>query len=127
MKPLAITLLAAGLVLGNIATATAQSENVIRVHTAGDLADLCSTKRTDPTGPERINFCHGYTEAGFEMELRRERSLKKNRICLPTPAPTRTATLNEFVGWVRSMPAHASQPALDGFFEFMSQRYPCSK
>ena len=127
MKLLPVTLLAASLVLGHLATAAAQSDTVIRVRTAGDLADLCGAKRTDPAGPERINFCHGYTEASFEMELRREKSLNQNRICLPTPAPARTSTLNEFVGWVRSMPEHASRPALNGFFEFMSQRYPCSK
>ena len=125
MKLLPLILLAASLVLGHVVTAAAQSDNAIRVRTAGDLAELCGAKRTDATGPERINFCHGYTEAGFEMELKRERSVKKSRICLPTPAPTRTATLNEFVGWVRSTPERASKPALDGFFEFMSQRYPC--
>ena len=127
MKPVFVALLTASLVLGNTATGFAQTETLLRVRTAGDLAELCGASRTEAKGPERINYCHGYTEGGLEMELRREKAIKKNLICIPTPAPTRSATLTEFVGWVRSMPTHAAQPALDGFFMFMSERFPCGK
>ena len=126
MKPAALALLVASLATATAATAAAQNDT-LRVRTAGDLADLCGASRTDPTGPERINFCHGYTQGALEMEMKRERAVKKPLICITSPAPTRAATVDEFVKWVRAIPAHATQPATDGFFQFMSERFPCPK
>ena len=37
---------------------------------------------------------------------------------LPDPAPARTATMNEFVDWVRAMPDHKTPPAIEGLFHF---------
>ncbi len=97
----------------------------IEVRTAGDLADLCAAPRTDPTGPERQNFCHGYAQGALTMELKREAATGKRRICMPNPAPTREATMAEFVKWARAMPKNQALPPTDGLFTFLSERFPC--
>ena len=100
-------------------------DTAIQVRTAGDLADLCAAPRTDPTGPERQNFCHGYADGAVVMELKREAAVGKKRICFPTPAPTREATMSEFVKWTRAIPKNQVLPATDGLFTFLSERFPC--
>lgn len=97
----------------------------IEVRTAGDLADLCATPLTDPTGPERQNFCHGYAQGALTMELKREAAVGKRRICLPNPAPTREATMAQFVQWTRATPRNQALPPTDGLFTFLSERFPC--
>ena len=103
--------------------ALAQRAIDIRARTAGDLADLCGANPKDPAGDAKINYCHGFTQGAVDVELRH--TSDKKTFCFPTPAPTRTATLAEFVNWVRAMPAHRTESALDGFFHFLGERFPC--
>ncbi len=105
--------------------ALAAPDASIEIRSAGDLADLCAAPLTDPTGPERQNFCHGYAQGALTMELKREASLGKKLICIPNPAPTREATMGEFVKWVRAIPKNQKLPPTDGLFTFLSQRFPC--
>jgi hypothetical protein len=119
---------AAGIVVllaGVSAAFAAEPEISMRTRTAGDLADLCGAPVTEAGGPERVNFCHGYAQGALVMELKREAAVNKKLICIPSPAPTREATLGEFVKWVRALPKNAALPATDGLFTFLSQRFPC--
>ncbi len=125
--PRSILAFAAGFVLlaATSPTRAAPPDARIEVRTAGDLADLCAAPRTDPTGPERQNFCHGYAQGALTMELKREAAVGKRRICMPNPAPTREATMAEFVKWTRAIPKNQALPATDGLFTFLSERFPC--
>jgi hypothetical protein len=33
--------------------------------------------------------------------------------------------MTQFSEWVRALPDHKSLPAVDGFFRFLSERFPC--
>ncbi len=101
----------------------AQKSVNLQAHTAGDLAELCAASPKDPLGDAKINFCHGFAQGAITAELRRTEGQKL--FCFPSPAPTRTATMNEFVAWVRSMPEHKTLPAVDGLYQFLGQRFPC--
>ena len=103
--------------------AQAQRGVNIQARTAGELADLCGTSPKDPLGDARINFCHGFAQGAITVELRHTEG--KKPFCFPSPAPSRSATMGEFVNWVRSMPDRKSQNAVDGFFQFLGERYPC--
>jgi len=103
--------------------AHAQRPVSIQAHTAGDLAELCSANPRDPMGDARINFCHGFTQGAITAELRHAGGRKP--FCFPSPAPSRSATLGEFANWVRAMPDRMTLPAVDGFFQFLGERYPC--
>ncbi|HME24534.1 MAG TPA: Rap1a/Tai family immunity protein [Acetobacteraceae bacterium] len=103
--------------------AQAQRGVSLQARTAGELADLCGTNPKDPLGDARINFCHGFAQGAITVELRHTEG--KKPFCFPSPAPSRSATMGEFVSWVRSMPDRKSQNAVDGFFQFLGERYPC--
>jgi Rap1a immunity proteins len=103
----------------------AQAQRAItpQARTANDLADLCAANPKDPQGDAKINFCHGYAQGAIAVELRNAGD--KKLFCFPSPPPTRTQTLSEFVSWVRSLPEHRNETALDGLFKFLAERYPC--
>ena len=95
----------------------------LQARTAGDLAELCAANPKEPSGDARINFCRGFTQGAVDgtPPLRGQEA-----VLLSQPiADPRSATLTEFVGWVRSMPEHKSLNAVDGFFQFLGERFPC--
>lgn len=103
--------------------AAAQRPVTMQARTAGELAELCAASPRDPQGDAKINFCHGFAQGAINVELHHTEA--KKPFCFPNPAPTRTATMNEFAAWVRSMPEHRSLPAIDGLFQFLGERFPC--
>jgi hypothetical protein len=97
----------------------------IKASTARELAELCGSNPREPGADARINFCHGFAQAAVDVELMN--NPEKKPFCFPSPAPRRSATLREFVSWVRSMPEHQSLPAAAGLFQFLGERFPCGK
>ena len=95
----------------------------IQARTAGELAELCAASPKDPLGDAKINFCHGFAQGVIQVEIRHSEG--KKAFCFPNPAPTRTATMSEFVSWVRALPEHRTPPAVDGLFQFLGERFPC--
>lgn len=93
------------------------------VRTAGDLAELCGANPRAAELDAKINYCHGFAQAAVDLEL--QHAGDKKPFCFPSPAPSRTATLNEFVNWVRAAPEHHGLPATDGLFRFLGERFPC--
>ena len=104
-------------------SAQAQRSFNAQARTANDLAELCAANPKDPQGDAKINFCHGYAQGAIAVELRNAGD--KKPFCFPSPTPSRTATISEFVSWVRSLPEHRNETALDGLFKFLAERYPC--
>ena len=102
----------------------AQAQRAVDIHvrTAGDLADLCGANPKDAMGDAKINYCHGFSQAAVDVELRHAGD--KKPFCFPAQT-SRTATLNEFVNWVRALPAHRTLGAIDGLLQFLGERYPC--
>lgn len=95
---------------------------------AGELANLCAAKPVDAKGTAAQNFCHGFAQGAVDVRRAQERaSGGKPSFCFPNPAPKRTATLDEFVTWVRAQPSRLSSRPDEALFQFMSERFPCSK
>jgi hypothetical protein len=119
------TLLASAVLLSAVVGSRAWSAQPISLHvrTAGDLAELCGANPKEPAGDAKINYCHGFAQGVVDLEL--QHTADKKPFCFPTPAPTRSATLNEFVNWVRALPEHRSLPAPEGLFRFLAERFPC--
>ncbi len=103
--------------------AQAQKGVNLQARTAGDLAELCGTNPKDPLGDAKINFCHGFAQGVITDELRRNE--EKKPFCFPSSPPTRSATMNEFVNWVRANPERKTLPAIDGLLRFRGERFPC--
>ena len=118
-------LLAAVAVVGAVLTPAAHAQRATNLHakTAGELADLCAASPRGGLGDAQVNYCHGFAQGAISVELRHSEGNKP--FCFPSPAPSRTATMNEFVSWVRAQPERRTPPAIDGLFQFLGQRYPC--
>ena len=106
-----------------VPAAQAQRATNIQARTAGELAELCAANPKDPLGDAKINFCQGYAQGVLSTEIRHSEG--KKVFCFPSPAPTRAATMAQFVEWVRALPDHKSLPAVEGFFQFLNERFPC--
>lgn len=114
---------AAALLVVFATTAQAQRSISLEARTAGELADLCSASPKDERGDAKINFCHGFAQGVIVTTLRSTEG--KKPFCFPTPPPTRTATMDGFVSWVKAMPDHRSPSAADGLLRFLGERFPC--
>ncbi len=101
------------------------AQRAISIHagTAGELAQLCAANSRDPKGDAEINYCHGFAQGAADVLL--GTAGDKKPFCFPNPAPTRTATLAQFVQWVKAEPDHAKLPAARGLAMFLGERYPC--
>jgi hypothetical protein len=125
LRPLALTPFAALLAAGVFLAPPAQAAQPISLHAnnAGELADLCAPNPREPGADAKINFCRGFAEGAFDATHRRAEELKK--FCFPSNPPSRGVVISEFVNWVRSDPAHRTQSAVDGLFNFFGERFPC--
>jgi hypothetical protein len=110
------------------ARAYAVTEADFAAKTAGDLVNLCAADPKEPMGTAALNFCHGFAQGAVSVVMEEAAASKRARFfCFPTPAPSRTATLAEFVTWARANPSHLSETPADGLFAFLRQRFPCGK
>lgn len=119
-------LLACGLGLLSVPAsvpALAAQPILLDAHTAGQLADLCAAEPGSAGADAKINYCHGFAQGAVDVRL--GIAGDKKPFCFPSPPPSRTATMHDFVHWVRATPANATMPVLDGLFKFLGERYPC--
>lgn len=121
MKLLALLATAACLALPM--AAHAQRPIDLHVRTAGDLAELCGANPREPGGEAKINYCHGFAQGVVDVE--QMHAGDKKPFCFPSPAPTRAATLGQFVEWVRASSEHRNESAVNGLMHFLAERYPC--
>ena len=112
--PLAVACLAAP------PAAHAQREIDLHVRSAGELADLCAANPRDAGADARINYCHGFAQGVVDVEL-----MHGKPFCFPSPAPSRSATLHQFVEWVRASSQRGSASPVNGLMQFLTERYPC--
>lgn len=124
-KLLAVALLASAVAVSGapVSVALAAQPITLRVRTAGDLAELCGATPKEQAADAKINYCHGFAQAAVDLEL--QHTGDKKPFCFPSPAPTRSATLGEFVNWVRALPEHRELTATNGLFKFLAERFPC--
>jgi hypothetical protein len=115
-------LLAVAVCLALPAGAQAQRPIDLHVRTAADLAQLCGVAPREAGADAKINYCHGFAQGVVDVELAKAGAQKP--FCWPSPPPTRSATLAQFVSWARD-PAHGAEGAVDGLMHFLSERYPC--
>lgn len=105
--------------------AHAQRGTNIHARTAGELAELCAANPAQGIGDARVNYCHGFAQGAVDVML--HDAGEKKPFCFPSPMPTRTETLSQFVRWVRADSSRASLAAAGGLFQFLRERYPCGR
>ena len=96
--------------------------------TVRDLIAICSPAQNDPMMTAAVNYCHGYVEGAVIVEEAHERQRRARRLfCLPNPPPPSGKELVEFTAWANAEPSRLNQPAVDGMFLYLAQKYPCGR
>lgn len=117
-------LAAAGLVLALSAPAMAQEH--YRLHTAAELARVCSPAASDKDAATSVAFCHGVL-AGAYGYFQTTVPAADRFVCPPTPAVTRAQVANGFVGWLKARPQYNNDGAIDALFRYAAEAYPCKR
>jgi hypothetical protein len=116
----------AGLVLLASGASHAATEPNFGARTTGDLVELCTATPDNGIGTAAVNFCDGFAEGAVAVELQNQAAIRGAKLfCMPDPPPSRNQAVSEFVAWARSSPDRLAQSSTDGFFRFLSERYPC--
>lgn len=115
-----ITLLAAAAAIALPLSAYAQRGIELHARTTGELAAMCAANPHDPGADARLNYCHGFAQGVVDVELKHGRPF-----CMPSPAPSRSATLHQFVEWVGQNSEHRGEDPVDGLMRFLRERFPC--
>jgi Rap1a immunity proteins len=107
---------------------TAPTEQTFTVKTTSALADLCAnTSGSDVLMTTAAqNFCHGYLLGAYQVLEQVNAARGKPAFCIPSPSPSRNQAIIDFVSWTRANPSEGSRPPVDGVYEFLTQRFPCS-
>ena len=111
---------ASALVLGLLTVGAAQAQETgFPVRNAGDLAALCSAKSPDPRFAAKLNFCFGYAQGVLSSEQERAQANQPGarKFCMPSPAPSRAATMDGYAKWIHATPANANLPAADSMMK----------
>jgi hypothetical protein len=126
---LAALRLGLALAAGSVVTARAAvMESQFPPETVRDLIAICSPAKDDPMMTAAVNYCHGYAEGAVIVESAHGAQRRGRRLfCLPNPPPASGAELSSFVAWANEEPSRLDQPAVDGMFLYLAQKYPCGK
>lgn len=117
-------LLSAVLFSGVGATASKQEDFLVR--NTKDLADLCATQPDDPLYVAAVHFCNGFVVGAYRYhESLYSGPDAKPLVCLPSPRPSRQQSIADFVAWSKGHPERDSEPAVDGLFRFLMEKWPC--
>lgn len=122
MKTIAVALL----IMLCAAPVLADAAEEYRVRNAGDLVALCDR---DPSAVDYVaaqNFCHGYTVgayAYYHSVSQADPDLKI--VCVKEPYPERKKVIADFVVWAKARPPLMKDRAVDTFFRFLTETFPC--
>jgi hypothetical protein len=117
-------LIAAGLALAASTQVLAQEH--YRLHTAAELARVCSTAPSASDHVTSVAFCHGVLAGAYGYFMSTTPAADRF-VCPPTPAVTRTQVANGFVAWLKARPQYNNDGAIDALFRFAAEAYPCKR
>jgi hypothetical protein len=97
-----------------------------RLHTAGELARVCSTHPSADDYTTAIAFCHGVLAGAYGYFIATTPEADRFS-CPPKPAPTRTQVANGFVDWMKVHPQLINTGAIDALFRYAGEAFPCKR
>jgi Rap1a immunity proteins len=128
MKRAALALAVAVAASGIGAAHAALRESDFPPKTVRDLITICAPTQDDPMLTAAINYCHGYAEGAVVVESAHASQHRGRKLfCLPNPPPGSGTELGKFVTWANQEPSRLDEPAVDGMFLYLAEKYPCRK
>src|SRR5215831_4675541 len=107
-------------------SAVAADSSNFQLRDAADLVRVCSVPADDPAYGSAMGFCHGILVGAFRYY---ESSVTGpgRFVCAPTPTPTRSKVMSDFVTWAGTHSGNMKDPAIDTLFRYLAEAYPCKK
>ena len=97
-----------------------------RVRSAEDLVLLCSRDSSEVDYVAAQNFCHGYTVGAYAYYHSVVAADPDEQIvCVKPPYPERKQVIAEFVSWSKTHQSFMKDRAVDTFFRFLAEKFPC--
>ena len=122
-KWMVLLLLGAFLIPGWV---NAIQERDFAVDTTGDLIELCITPKSDPLHKEAVNFCLGFLVGSYHYHVAENAGPKGSElVCPPDPPPPRAKVASMYVDWVKKHPEYMNEEAVETWFRFLIETYPC--
>lgn len=87
-------------------------------YTVGDLAGRCAEAEPD--------FCYGFIIGGGQLYQRLRSAGVLHRWACAGKLPSLDEVRQVFLAWADGHPQMASEDAVDGFWQAMSERWPCT-
>jgi hypothetical protein len=108
--------------------AAAATPDDFRARTTADLVALCDADPASETYVAAIHFCHGFATGAYQYYLSLAVASEEHRfVCLPDPAPSRSAAIADLVTWARQHAEYMSDPPVETIFRYLATRYPCAQ
>lgn len=77
-------------------------------------------------GTAALNFCHGFALGVFRVLDEEAAAERIHRMfCAPSPGPSRTQAIADFVAWAKANPNVVAQPPADGLVAYLVKTFPC--
>lgn len=106
--------------------AVAVESSTFQLRDTNDLVRACSVAQDDAVYANAMGFCHGLLVGAYGYYA--STVTAENRfICPPSPVPTRSKVMNDFVAWARSHSQFMKDPPIDTLFRYLTETYPCGK
>ena len=108
--------------------AGAVEEEDFVVDTTDDLIELCIAPKSDPLYREAVNFCVGFLVGAYHYQVAQHAGPKgKSLVCPPNPPPSRGEVGAMFVDWAKKHPEYMDEEAVETWFRFLIEKYPCNR
>lgn len=112
-----------GALLGFATPTFAAEEQAFEARTTAQLVSLCSTRPTDPTYAQSLQFCNGFAAGALSYYRATQRPGAAPRYCgLPAG---RQEAVNRFVAWAQANPRYSADNPVDTLFRFLDANYAC--
>lgn len=108
------------------AASAAVTDSMFPPRSVRDLIALCAPAQNDPRLTGAINYCHGYAEGAVVVEKAHTSMRGQKLFCLPETPPDSGEALGEFITWANAEPGRLDEPAIDGMFLFLAEKFPCA-
>ncbi len=106
--------------------AYAVSEDDFLMADTGDLLVLCTAPESDPLHKEAVNFCFGFLVGAYHYHVAENTGPNGNpMVCPPEPKPARAQVAKMFIDWLKAHPQYNNEPAVETWFRFLTETYPC--
>ena len=99
----------------------------LKLHSAGDLVDVCTVAQDNEHYDTALAFCYGFFEGAIRYaEAITGASQHKKLVCAPD-GTTRLEAVEVFVTYMGNNTQYTNEPPIDAIYRALIPRWPCNE